>query len=404
MDLTVRAITDSEVETFRHRISRGFGGDSKEEDSTRFRKVFEIPRTVAAFDGDEMVGTGGAFTFDVTVPGSTLPMGGTTIITVQPTHRRRGVLTAMMRYHLDEIRGRGEPLAGLWASEASIYGRFGYGQTVEGLQTKVDGRTIEFIGGPPPGRVRLVEPEVAAAPMRAVFEQVRPCRPGVFTRSDDWWEWRVLADPEAWREGRSMKRYALYEGATGVEGYAVYRQKEKWDDFPEGTVHVNEVLATTPDAHHALWRYLTRIDLFPNVSHWNLPMDDELPWLVTESRRVVRTVSDSMWLRLLDIPRALGERAYGGAGRIVLGVRDPFLPENDGRYELDAAPDGATCRRTDAAADVELAVDTLAALYLGAHGFTTLARAGLVGGDGEALATADRVFAWPTAPWCPEVF
>ena len=132
MDLTVRPIEASEFETFRAKMARGFGCDPyPQDDPVFFRKIIELERTVAAFDGDELVGTCGAFSFDLTVAGGTLPMGGTTIITVQPTHRRRGVLRAMMTAHLDEIRERGEPLAGLWASETSIYGRFGFGQAAD---------------------------------------------------------------------------------------------------------------------------------------------------------------------------------------------------------------------------------------------------------------------------------
>jgi predicted acetyltransferase len=404
VELTVRPINEDEVAAFRRSISRGFGGDPKEEDDTRFRKAFELPRTVAAFDGSEIVGTGGAFSFRLSVPGGELPMGGTTIITVRPTHRRRGVLTAMMRAHLDEIRDRGEPLAGLWASETPIYGRFGYGSAAEGCKMELDGRTVEFLGDAPDGRVRLVDADDAAGPCRAVFERVRPTRPGMFTRNADWWTWNVLDDPEHWRKGRSMKRYAIYEGADGAEGYAIYRQKENWDAFPEGTVHVAEVIAATPAAHAALWRYLLRIDLFPNVEHWNLPVDDELPWRVTDGRRVRRWPMDSLWIRLLDIPRALTGRSYASAQKLVLGVVDPFLPENDGRYELDAGPDGATCRETTADADLEVPVDALGAMYLGGHRATTLARAGLISGEDSSLASADRLFAWPIAPWCHEIF
>ncbi len=405
MDLTVRPIVESEFETFRAKLIRGFGGDPHaQDDPVSFRKIIELERTVAAFDGDELVGTGGAFTFDLTVPGGTLPMGGTTIITVQPTHRRRGVLRAMMTTHLDEIRERGEPLAGLWASESSIYGRFGYGQAADLCQVKLDVGNIRFRGDPPAGEVRLVEPGEVRPKLEAVYERVRSTRPGMLTRSDAWWTGRIMFDPEHWRDGRSSKRFAVYTGPAGADGYAIYRQKEKWNEFPEGEVKVLEVMAATPDAHEALWRYLTQIDLFPKVEYWNLPVDDELPWRVVDPRRVQRYMWDALWIRLIDIPRALEGRSYRAEGRLVFGVHDPFMPDNDGRYVLEAGPGGATCSKTSDDADLELDVNVLGALYLGGQSISTLAKAGLVHGDSKSVATAGALFAWDPQPWCPEVF
>ncbi len=404
MDLTVRPITESEVGTFRRRMSRGFGADLKDEDNSRFLQAIDLKRTIAAFDGNDLIGTCAAFTFDVTVPGGALPMGGTTMITVQATHRRRGVLRAMMRAHLDEVRDRGEPLSGLWASETSIYGRFGYGLAAEGYVTRLSANTIQFIGDPPEGAVTLVESDDAKAFLPQVYERVRPTRPGMMTRSDARWKTEFFYDSEHHREGRTAKRFAIFHGATGPEGYAIYRQKEKWEDFPDGEVYVLELIAATPESHEGLWRFLSSIDLFPNVRYWNAPVDDELPWRVTEPRRIQRTIGDSLWVRLMDIPKALAGRSYREAGRLVLEVRDPFLPHNDGTYELEASPRSASCRRCDREPDLELDVDVLAAIYLGGHRITTLSRAGLVRGTDDALATASRLFPWDPAPWCPENF
>ena len=245
MDLTVRPITPSEVDLFRARMTRGFGEDSPPENASRFLRVLDLDRTVAAFDGDDMIGTGAAFSFDVTVPGGTLPMGGTTMVTVQPTHRRRGVLRAIIEAHLREIRGRGEPLAGLWASESSIYGRFGYGLAAESCDVRLHAPTIHFRGEPGKGTVRLVDAQEAASTVPGVYERVRPTRPGMFTRTDAWWETRIFHDPEHWRDGRSVKRWAVTECDREVEGYVVYRQKDTWDDFPEGEVYVLELVSST---------------------------------------------------------------------------------------------------------------------------------------------------------------
>jgi predicted acetyltransferase len=405
MDLTVRPIEEAEFETFRTKLARGFGMDPyAEEDGQLFRRTLELERTVCAFDGDEMIGTCAALTFDLTVPGGALPMGGTTIVTVQPTHRRRGVLTAMMRAHLAEIQGRGEPLAGLWASETPIYGRYGYGLAAEKYDLKLDAPTIEFRGAAPEGDVRLIEPSEAERVLPPLYERIRPMRPGLISRPDAWWTMRHFYDPEHRRKGRSARRYAVYSAGDRIDGYAVYRQESRWEAFPAGTVHVQEVMATTDAAHEALWRFLTRIDLFPNVQYWNLPVDDELPWRAVDSRRVQRSISDTLWLRLMDVPRALEGRRYFGRECLVLDIDDPFLPDNSGRYLLDASPEGASCTRTEQDADLELGIDVLGALYLGGHRADALARAGVVRGARSALAAVDRLFAGDRAPWCAEMF
>ncbi len=405
MNLSVRPITESEVEIFRTKMSHAFGDDPREGDSLdRLLQTLDLQRTVAAFDGADLIGTSGAFSFDLTVPGNTLPMAGTTVVTVQPTHRRRGVLRAMMQAHLEEVCSRNEPLAGLWASEASIYGRFGYGLAAEGHLVNVDGKSIQFTDDSPDGSVTLMERADAEPLMREIYETCRPTRPGILSRSDAWWNWRVFHDPEHRRDGKSAKRFAIYRKDGDPQGYSVYRQKQKWGKFPEGEIHIVEVFAATPDAHHGLWRYLTNIDLFPSVTYWNAPVDDELPWRITELRRIRRTVDDTLWIRVLDIPRAVSSRAYREPGRLVFSVNDPFIAANNGTYELNADASGAECSPSSDDADIELPIDALGAIYLGRSCVATLARAGIVRGSAEAIARTDRMFAWSLQPWCPEVF
>ncbi len=359
---------------------------------------------MAAFDDGELVGTCAAFTFDLTVPGAALPMGGTTMVTVQPSHRRRGALRAMMEAHLEEVCSRNEPLAGLWASESTIYGRFGFGPAAERVRLQLDARTVDFRGNSPPGRIRLIDANEALDALPPLYERIRPDRPGALTRTPSWWEQRVIDDPEHARQGRSAQRIAVYSGASGPEGYVMYRQQQQWKDFPEGEVNLLELIATGPESHAGLWRYVCNIDLYPNVHHWNAPLDDEIPWRVSEARRVRRKVDDSLWLRILDIPRALAGRKYEQRGRLVFGVTDEFRPENSGAYELDATPAGATCRRTGAEPQITLPIAMLGAIYLGGHRATTLGRAGLISGPDDALRLADHLFSWTRLPWCPENF
>lgn len=404
-NVEIRTITAAELPAFARQLTRAFGGDPlPKEDEYDFRKVLDLDRVFAAFDGDQIVGTCAATSLDLTVPGGVMPMGGTTMISVQPTHRRRGILRAMMREHIEEVRGRGEALAGLWCSESSIYGQFGFGSAAELCEMNANADKVDFLGEPPERKLRSVEPDEARKIFPAVYERVSAERPGMFGRSAGWWQANTFRDVESEREGRSAKRFLLCEGASGAEGYAIYQQREKWTDFPAGEIHVVELFGATSEAREALWRMLMNIDLFPSVTFWNMAVDDELAWRVAEPRRVQRKIMDSLWLRLLDIPRALSGRAYSASGRCVLGIRDPFLPENDGNYELITSVDAAECQRTQSEPDIECEVDALGSLFLGGHRATTLARGGRIAGERESLELLDRMFSWSPLPWCPEVF
>jgi predicted acetyltransferase len=406
----VRPITASEVDLFRRRVSRGFGGDADSDETApeRFDAIFDLERTLAAHDGVDMVGTCAAFSLGVTVPGGeTVPMGGTTVITVQSTHRRRGVLRALMDVHLADVEAHDEPLAGLWASETSIYGRFGYAPATYRHRALIDAKSIELsaTSGKEPV-VRFLDPAEAGAVIRSVYEVARTTRPGMLTRSDPWWAHRHLADPESWRDGKSKLRHVVAEQAGSPVGYVAYRQKEEWDDFTStGEVHVSEMITTTAEARHALWRFLTSIDLFPTVEWWNMPVDDPLSAAVTDSRRIRRTVVDALWVRVTDVKRALEQRTYESSGEIVFEVSDASRPGNSGVFRLAVDNGFAECSREPSAqTDLTFDIDVLGHLYLGGGSALIMADAGRINGEAEAVKSLHRLFRTARSPWCPEVF
>ena len=282
MDFQVRAIREEELDTFREKLSRGFGGDLPDKDDVgheRFMGFLPLERTRAAFEGPEMVGTLGCFPFDLTVPGGVVPMGGTRMVTVQATHRRRGALRVMMLDHLADVRASGEPLAGLWPTESSIYGRFGFGAATERHEVELDAGAMQFSDDTVDGSVRLITADEATEVMVPIYERLVASRPGMLSRSAPYWKWHVLDDRSDRRGGMSARRYAIHRGPDGDDGYVMYRQKEHWEGFfSNGKVSVSELQAGTPAAHDALWKYVTSIDLFPNVVYWNQPVDDELTW------------------------------------------------------------------------------------------------------------------------------
>lgn len=403
----VRPVERAELELYRSRISRGFGHDAEPGDDAadRFSRLFEVDRMLAAFDGPEMIGTAGAFSFTLSVPGGEVAMGGTTVVTVQPTHRRKGVLTELMSHHLAEMRDRGEPLAGLWASESGIYGRFGYGPAAYGHRLEIAAGGLDMRGDAPPGDVSLVEAEEAEPLMRDIYERVRPRTPGMLSRSDTWWSHRRMWDGESARRGKSARRYAVYGKGNEISGYATYRQKAEWDELPSGLVDIIEVQWATPEAHHGLWRFLCSIDLFPNVKWWNAPLDDPLQFRVSDPRRLTRRLTDTLWLRLLDVPAALAGRTYAeDTDGLVLKVSDRSISQNSGTYQLRVGEGRATCEPVDAAPDITLDVEVLGQLYLGGADAVSLARAGRIEASPDTALALHRLFRHDRAPWCPEVF
>ena len=406
---TLRPISPDEFEPFHALTSLAFGEDVEEGALAYERALFEFERSIAAFAGDELAGTAGAYTFELTVPGRVaVPAAGVTWVGVKPTHRRRGILRTMMVHQLDDIAARGEPVAVLTASEAAIYGRFGYGVATYKATVDVPTRGTEFRPEPATGgTIQLVDKAEAAKLLPVIDADCRWNRPGFLLRPDRWWE-PYLSDPKDFRDGATARYYAVHFAADGTaDGYAAYRIKDTWDDrstTPGNTVRAPEMRATDPEVEAALCRYLLDIDLIGTLCLGRRPLDDPLRFrLASENRYVTRDVTDWLWVRLVDIPAALSARRYGAEGSLRLGVHDPFRPANTGAYRLDGGPEGATCVRSGpdpGDADIVLGVDALGSAYLGGVSFTVLAGAGRVTATPAALERADAMFGSTPLPFC----
>ncbi|HEY7833092.1 MAG TPA: GNAT family N-acetyltransferase [Ktedonobacterales bacterium] len=408
MPLDLRPITAAEVPAFLRAEGVAFGRQPDDAEIAMLATVVEPERTIAAFDGDQIVGTAAVRSFELTLPGLTIaPIGGVTFVGVTPTHRRQGILTAMMRRLLAAIRERGEAIAALNASESLIYGRFGYGLATSMLGVELDRRHSAFaqplatLGAT--GRIRLIEHERALEAFVALDDEARRQRPGALNRPRGWWE-IDLRDPTKTLDSFGARFYAAYENGDGaLEGVVAYRIKQEWQTaIPHGTLWLNQLVATTPAARAALWRHCCDVDLVQTVRAFGVPLDEPLRWLLADPRQMRATaLLDDLWVRLLDLPAALAARRYAVAGRLVFDVRDAFCPENTGRYALEGGPDGATCRRvTTGRADLALEVADLGAAYLGGVSFATLAQVGRVEERAPgALRRADALFATDRPPF-----
>ena len=409
-DYEMRPITDDELPAFFTMLSAAFGEDNNDDDLAIESLTAETDRTIAAFDGSDIVATAGAFTFEMSVPGGRLPTAGVTYVGVRATHRRRGLLSTMMRNQLHDIHRRGEPIAALWASEAAIYGRFGYGVASQLHRIeidRVDATVRNDVADDPSLRLRLVTPGDVVADIEQIELALVDRRPGQFVRDKRWID-GLVADPKSRHGGMSSLRAILaYDGDDPV-GYALYRSKNdavRPHMLPDGQVIVFAHAGLTPAADVALARALLSLDLMRRIRWWNRPTDTSLSHLLTDARQARTTVLDALHVRIVDLPAALEGRRYSSSVDVVLEVDDPICDWNTGRWHLHGDSDHVRCSRTDAEATLRLSMEDLGAVYLGGTTLTTLAEAGRVkASDAETLTRASRAFGWDVAPWCPVIF
>jgi predicted acetyltransferase len=402
MAIEIRPPAADELRAAMDAAETAFGGEVTDVDWERERKLLPPERALAAYDQGRPAGLAGAYAFDLSIPGGELPCAGVTWIGVLPSHRRRGILRDFMRRQLEDVHAWGEPIAGLWASEAAIYGRFGYGPAAPGHALRSDTRRFALRREPGTSvTARMVEAEEASALLPGVYDRVRAERAGLISRSETWWQERRLADPESWRRGASRRFHAVLEREREPVGYAAYRVKEDWQDgFPHGEVRVLEAFALDAEAELVLWRFLHSVDLTVRVDAHSFDPGSRLTLNVRDPRALGLRLGDALWLRLVDFDRALQARSYGRGDSVVLEVRDELCPWNEGRYRV-----GPDAGRTDVTADLALDVADLAAVYLGGWDVQRLVHAGLADERTEGAAeAATLLLRTPLPPWCPEVF
>jgi predicted acetyltransferase len=417
----IRPISSEEFDAFHIVDMHAFHGSPLAEDDRQVvTDRLEFDRSLAAFDGDTLVGTAGAYSFQLTVPGHrALPTAGVTWVSVLPSHRRRGVLSSMMRRQLADVRDRGEPLAVLWASESVIYSRYGYGRAMwhaDFTLHRGEGALARTAPADAGLRLRLANPAAALPELAKVYETVAPARPGFIARNEPWWRGLVY-DPPDRRHGTSPLHCVLAEDDSGPRGYALYSAVSRWDSdtsLPDSSLSVREMVGADAAASAALVADLLSRDLTTEFRIRGRPVDDPLLYQLADPRRARPRLKDALWVRIIDVPGALARRRYSGPADAVIEVRDDLLPSNAGRWRLTtsgSAADGggleASCVPAGAAdrADVVLDVTSLGAAYLGGTSLSALAAAGLVAeGRPGAVRQLSAALAWDLAPWCPVNF
>jgi predicted acetyltransferase len=412
--VNVRYIDESDYREWITACHRGFlrSSEISDEEITMAPAAMEIDpaRTQGAFDGGRCVGTFRSFPRELTVPGGLVPASAVSNVAVTATHRRRGLLSRMMECDLRAAKEREEPVAILVAAEYPIYGRFGFGPATWVTDWTVDIPRAALGRYEPPanGRIDLADAAEVRKSGPELHERVRRLTPGAINRTDNWWRINTgeLRFPSRgpWTE----PFHAAYrDAATGrVDGMLSYGIDEVWDGkLPQSTLTVHGMIAATAQAERALWRYALSVDWVGTLASKRRAPDDVLPLLLGDPRAArITSHGDYMWLRILDVVRALETRMYASSGSLVLELRDT-AGLSGGRYRLEASPEGAEVRPATASSDLAMDIGELAALYLGDESAVRLATLGRIHESRPgAAAEADLLLRTSRRPWCPDMF
>ncbi len=405
MALDVRPIRATEVADFARSVTVPFLEDASDAAVEHWTPFVEPDRAWVAEDHGRFVANACIFTRTATLPAPPgtpcphVPMAAISAVGVHPTHRRRGVLRALMDEMLADARRRGETIAGLKASEGGIYGRFGFGLATNVVSWRIDPKRSSFLAPPEPIEVRLVTPDEAGKRLPAMHARFCQRRAGEVSRGEAYWTQSVADRPDG-RDGGTAMFYAV---AGDDLGYAAYRAHDTSEGvFYGARIAVKEVYGASDETEAALWRFVFDLDLAREVVGRRRPVDDPLRWRLADPRQLrVTAVEDLLWVRILDVAGALGARGYGVDGGLTFEVTDGDDAVR-GSWVLEAGPDGASCRRASPSDEPGLAcgIADLGSLYLGGVAPSALAAAGrLRAADPDVLRVADSLFTTPRAPF-----
>ena len=396
MGLIIRNILPEDYKMFRTASSLGFGLNW---DAEKLEPPMpDLDRAIAAYDDSNIVGTAHAFTTKMNIPGGILNCAAVDYVAVLPTHRRRGTLTKLMKEQLADIYERGETIAALHTSESLIYGRFGYGIGTYDENWEIDTRHSDYKRSIDyDGSFEFENPSLVKESMPSIYETSMRNRPGSILPTSDRWE-RMAVDTKVSNGNLQQYFHVKYLSLGKHKGYVRY-------SIAKDVVTVVELMASNLQAHAALWRFCFDIDLIWKVKASRRPTDDPLLFMLTDPRRLTRNVKDSLWIRLIDVQKALESRSYNVTGTLVFKINDAFCSWNDEVFELEIQSGGVHCSVSKKSPDLVVDVSDFASTYLGTIGFSKLKNSGRLEEHTQgSVKLADQMFNSELSPWCPYSF
>lgn len=374
------------------------------------RDSIDLERTMAAFDGDTIVGTFRTFGTQLTLPGGArVPVSAVTAVSVRPTHRRTGILSRLAADDVRRAGARGDAASILIASEWPIYGRFGYGPATWAAKWTLRTRAARF-QVEPVGSVEIVDALAARQLLPDLYDACAAAQPGEIGRQDFRFDLdlglKEFPGRPRWKGSVVVHR----DAAGNLDGFARYHGEEAWEEgIPDNRLILDELRGVTLAAEIDLWRHLAQMDLTATIQAATRRDREPLPWVLADARAARTTdLSEFLWLRPLDVPRLLGGRRYERDGALTIEVTDVVDGEPGpaaGRYHLEVRDGTATCGRTDAAPDLSLDPRPLGAAVLGGTRLVDVTRTGgAIEGRPGALVEADGLFRTADPPWCATWF
>ncbi|WP_311243228.1 GNAT family N-acetyltransferase [Microbacterium sp. WCS2018Hpa-23] len=405
--LTYRVVDGSDAtraDIFQRATTRGFlGAEPSAEELAFGQQTFDARRNTGVYETAEAdtmpVATIDSWVTPVTLPGGgELPMWAISGVTVSATHRRRGIARALLEGELRSAVAAGVPIAGLTVSEATIYGRYGFGSALPMAKFTVDTRRAGWAGPVVEGRVEYVDREALAEALGAVHDRARSARSGQIPGWPSRWTGIAGLAPGN-TDGTKVRGIRFIDRDGEVRGAMAIVLRDGSGSFRFG-LDVRLLVAETPEATAALWQFALQHDLVDEVTADLRPLDDALPWLVRDPRGVTQTVHDHGWLRILDISTALTARTYSAPLDAVLRVSDPLgFTSGDWRLRVDAegTPALEPVEAADAV-DAELDISALSILYAGGVRAASLHGARRIVADRDVVEALDRAFVSFPAP------
>lgn len=392
MTIKLRTSTWNDFPSVKVINARGENGYRSQVDFDAHRLVFTPDRSIMAFDGKNMVGNALSYEMDMYIPGGISKIAAVASVSVQATHRRKGINKSIMKYQLEDIHSRQEPLAVLQASESIIYGRYGYGMASFESNLEIEKtRSAYAIDHASEGQPYFIEESEAREIFPQIYAKAIENRVGMVRRRENWWEFRFRepglkgGDPKSW--------FVKYQKNGEANGYLRYT-------INDTELNIIELIASSHEAYSSLWRLCLDMDLVDIIKAEHRPADEELKWMLADPRRLVEHSSDRYWVRLVDVKKALSQRSYSVDGSLTLEVKDSFLPWNQEVVELRSESGESSCATSNKTPDIVLSAGDLGAVYLGGINFSTLLAAGRIEEITKgSVSKANLMFSTKRKPW-----